>query len=232
MSLLSLSFIFIIGLVMGSFVNVLIMRVPVRKSVGGRSQCMYCHAPIAAQYPLVELAVAVFSVVGVSIVGGTLLTQGALLALLPLLVALFVIDLKHGIVPDVLSLPAIVLALLMTLSRTSITGATVYTIIIATLCGASFFLLQWSLSRGRWVGSGDIRLGAILGALSGGIPQLALMLFLAYVIGAFVAVALLISGKVTRKTHIPFGPFLLGAAIVVLFWGTGILAWYMKVIGL
>ncbi len=95
--------------------------------------------------------------------------------------------------------------------------------------GAGFFLLQYALSRGRWVGLGDAWLGGMLGVLVG-FPWIGLVLLLAYVSGAVAAVALLLRGSHGRKSHIPFGPFLSVSGLVVLWFGAEILHGYAWIV--
>lgn len=95
--------------------------------------------------------------------------------------------------------------------------------------GAGFFLLQYALSRGRWVGLGDAWLGGMLGVLVG-FPWIGLVLLLAYVSGAGAAVVLLLRGSHSRKSHIPFGPFLSVSGLVVLWFGAEILQGYAWIV--
>ena len=84
-------------------------------------------------------------------------------------------------------------------------------------------MIQYLVSKGRWVGGGDIRMGALMGAmlgLVGGIQAL----FVAYIVGAVVALILLAEGRATKKTALPFGTFLAVAGYIVLVWGEELLA--------
>ena len=96
--------------------------------------------------------------------------------------------------------------------------------------GALWFLLQWLVSRGRWVGTGDIRLGALLGVFLG-MPLTLAALFLAYITGSVWAVALLARRKVKFGSTIPFGAFLAFAGIVVFIFGPAVVTWYQALIG-
>ena len=87
-----------------------------------------------------------------------------------------------------------------------------------------FFLFQWFVSRGRWVGSGDIWLGGLLGAVLGW-PLVGLALYFAYIIGGFIALILLFLKKVKVGGRIPFAPSLILGTFVVLWWGNYILSW-------
>lgn len=134
------------------------------------------------------------------------------------LALLFVFDLFHQLLPDRLTLPAIVIAFFANV----ILGAGVMNLVYGALVVGGFFALQFVVSRGAWIGGGDIRMGVLLGVmfgLVGGIEAL----FLAYILGAGVAVVMLLSGVATRKTMMPFGTFLALAGVVVMIWGQSLL---------
>ena len=233
-------FFFILGLIMGSFGNVLIARLPTGEGIVGRSHCPHCKKKlsvpelipvisyillrgrcsgcgktISVQYPLVELGSG-----GLFLLASTwhsYFPHALLLALtLWLLFLIAVIDYKEGVIPDALSVPLIFLGI-------------VYSTIVHTfplqgiLIGTGVFAAQWILSRGRWVGSGDIFLGAGIGALMGTWQMTLLWLWLAYVSGAAIATILLITGSKHIKSTLPFGPFMAGSAAVTLMVGEWIL---------
>ena len=90
-----------------------------------------------------------------------------------------------------------------------------YSLLIGVAAGAGFFLLQYLVSRGRWIGGGDIWIGAMMGAWLGW-PQVLLAIFLAYMLGAGAAVILLISGRKKIGSAVPFGVFLTTATLFTL----------------
>jgi prepilin signal peptidase PulO-like enzyme (type II secretory pathway) len=106
-------------------------------------------------------------------------------------------------------------------------GQNFWNLIIAGLVGAGFFFLQFIISRGKWIGGGDIRLGALLGFFFGW-PQIAMTIFLAYIIGAIVSLILVVFGKKKMTSQIPLGPFLVIGALITLFYGQQIIGWYLK----
>lgn len=79
----------------------------------------------------------------------------------------------------------------------------------------------------KWIGFGDITLGILLGLLVGGPANALLLIFVASLIGSLIAVPLLIAGRATRTSHLPFGPFLMAAAVVVKLFGVGVISWYV-----
>jgi leader peptidase (prepilin peptidase)/N-methyltransferase len=142
------------------------------------------------------------------------------------LIAIFFYDLMHKEIPDRLSFPAIVIA---------ITGGLIFgepsplNMVIGGGGIFLFFALQLILSKGKWIGGGDLRLGALMGILLGWEKGL-IALVLAYLIGAVVSIILLIQKKVTQKSTIPFGPFLITGIIIALFYGTEIINWYLNLL--
>ncbi len=238
---------FVLGAIIGSFLNVVILRLRSGESfLAGRSKCPHCRhalspadlAPILSfvflrgrcrhcreriswQYPLVEFAsAAVFA--AVFAFGGSWLMILRNLIAASALIVIFVYDLKWREIPDQVSLPALiaVLALNFLLNPLSLSY------LIAAFIGAAFFAAQYYLSDGKWVGGGDVRLGALLGAILGW-PALIVGLLIAYVCGACVGIYLLIKSEATGKTELPFGVFLAPAAIIALFWGQYMIDWYI-----
>ncbi|MDO8582281.1 MAG: prepilin peptidase [bacterium] len=265
---MSTLFVFIFGLAIGSFLNVLILRIPEGKSIRGRSQCVACQKTlhwfeliplfsyialrgkcrscrvgISLQYPLVELATALLFLF-VFVQHSVLYTAPSVVQVfvirdwifISILIVLFVQDLRFQILPDIITLPAIGIAVLFFFFSPAFQDAssklpvTSYEF-LALAIGALFFLLQWLVSRGRWVGGGDIRLGALMGAIVGW-PNILLALFVAYISGAIVGGALLLFHRVTRKSQMAFGTFLAASTVFTMFWGDAIVQWYSKIIGL
>jgi len=140
------------------------------------------------------------------------------------LMAIFMYDLLHKEIPDRFSIPAVGIAIIGGL----ILGfPTPMSMLIGGAVIFSFFFLQILVSGGKWIGGGDLRLGVLMGVLLGWKLGL-LALVLAYFIGAIFSIFALASGKLTRKSAIPFGPFLVTGTIVVIFHGEQILRWYLE----
>ena len=96
------------------------------------------------------------------------------------------------------------------------------------LIGGGIFYILFQLSKGKWIGGGDVKLGALLGLIVGGPAASLLMIFIASSLGSLIAIPLLITGKAGRNTRVPFGPFLITAAIIVYLFGASIIHWYKK----
>ncbi len=244
---------FALGAVVGSFLNVCIVRLPEGGSVifpGSRcpacrtkirpidnipiasfillrGRCRSCRAPISWRYPLVELLNAVGYVLLVRVFG--LGWETAVYALLysALLVVTF-IDLEHQIIPDRITLPGIVLGLIFSATVLPVGWRDAF---IGLILGGALFwglavISEWWLGQ-EGMGGGDIKLIAMIGAFLGW-KDVLVTIFLASVIGSIGGIAaMLIEGRAWRsKYKIPFGPFLAAGALIALFWDAEILGWY------
>ncbi len=246
-----LVFVALFGAVLGSFGNVLIFRVPAGKSINGRSHCRQCgrtltwfelipvfsylfllgrcrtcRTRISPQYPLVE-GVSAMLFVSAFLSAPDLLCAFFLGIALWLLLLLAVIDGKTGTVPDALSIPFILASAGWALFRAPMTETLLVDLLLAMVIGAGFFGLQWILSRGKWVGSGDIFLAAGIGALLGSPALIILAVALSYIIGSVIALLMLSLRRTTLASDLAFGPFLALAGIIVLFQGE----WLLMMLG-
>jgi prepilin signal peptidase PulO-like enzyme (type II secretory pathway) len=158
--------------------------------------------------------------------GTELIRFGVWLVLLTGLIALAIYDLRWMLLPHKLVYPLIGLVvgqwlliwLLDGLSRAQLAG-----IGLGALIGGGFFYALFQLSRGRWIGGGDVKLGVLLGLIVADGLQAWLMLFIAALLGSLVTIPLLLSGKATRRSRIPFGPFLIIAAVIVVLFGSSLI---------
>jgi leader peptidase (prepilin peptidase)/N-methyltransferase len=236
------------GLVVGSFLNVVIFRVPAGQSIvrppsacpgcehriGARDnipvvswlllrgRCRNCGQPISVRYPLVELLTAAVWV-AVALRFGWSWSLPAELAFVTGLIALAFIDLDHMKLPRVIVWPLGIAVLLLLVLAAAIHG-TWHRLVVAVICGAVEFAVLYLINRvsPRSLGFGDVRLGAVLGLALGWLGwRYAFWGFLAAnFLGAVVGVALIVAGRAGRRTPIPFGVFLaLGALAVLLYPG-------------
>ena len=257
MDFIILLFAFLFGLIIGSFLNVVICRLPKGKKINGRShcphcdsklawfdlvpllsfialrgKCRHCRAPISWQYPAVELTAgalfALSAIIRQQEPGTTPNLWFTLLrdwVVISALLVTFVTDLRFQLIYDAVILLAAGAVFLLNV----IIGAPLLPFAIAGIIGMSFFGLQYVVSRGRWIGAGDIYLGGFIG-IAVSFPQILLALACAYLAGASVAIPLLLSQHKTWQSRIAFGTFLSAAGIVTLFWGNQILDWYLHLI--
>ncbi len=248
-----LPFVIVVGLLVGSFLNVCIYRIPLGKTiVKGRSycpkcgslirwyqniplvsyiflkgRCSNCGEPISLRYPLIEFLTSVLFAIAFLRYGLSAESIFAM-ALFSALLVISLIDLDHMIIPDGLVIFIAVISIVRGIIYV-MQGQMPWYMPVSGFFAASVPLLLLSLLISDSLGGGDLKLMAVAGIYGG--PKLILMaLFIGAVYGAFYTVPLLIRGKAGRKTQIPFGPFLsLGIATAFLF-GESLWTIYMSLI--
>lgn len=202
--------------------------VPIVSFVTQRGRCRQCSAPLNPEYLLVEIVAAMLFLVPLVRYSGDAHAVALLArdwAAIAILLFIFLYDLHFELISDRVTLPAI--AVLGVWS--ALLGQRVNDIVVGCAIGGGFFLLQHLVSRGRWVGGGDIRMGALMGALLGW-QALIVALYIAYVCGALIALALIALGKKRFSEHIPFGAVLAPATLAALWWGSQVIEWYERYI--
>jgi leader peptidase (prepilin peptidase)/N-methyltransferase len=236
------------GLALGSFLNVVAARVPLRRSIVRpasacmscgteiaardnvpllsyallRGRCRHCSGRIPARYPAVELATA--ALIAACVLAFGLTVQAALAAFFcSVLVAISAVDLEHRIVPNRIVLPAT--AVLLPL-HTFADPTPEWT--LAAL-GASLFLFLAVLAYPAGMGMGDVKLALFMGAMLGKTVAVALMVGM---VAALVPSAFLLAkhGTKARKMGIPFAPFLALGSLVALFFGEQLLDAYLALL--
>ncbi|PID40072.1 MAG: prepilin peptidase [Proteobacteria bacterium] len=244
---------FIFGACIGSFLNVCIYRIPASVSIvhPGSScprcrtmlafydnipiisyllllgKCRTCKAPISIRYPLVEMTTGLFAMACTMVFGLSVHALAAFAFIATLLVVSF-IDLDHRIIPDVISLPGIPIFFLAALAVPTITWQASALGIVAG--GGSLYAVAWgyqSITGREGMGGGDIKLLAMIGAMIGW-QGILFTLFAASAIGTMVGLLLMIRSGKGMQLAIPFGPFLATGAIIYLFFGKALIAWYFN----
>ncbi len=202
-----------------------------------RGKCRYCKKKID-DTPLSELLVPTLFVVSyiwwpLTLQGNGLFVFVCWLIFVIGFVALTLFDLRWFLLPDAVVFPLMGLAAVQVLGSWLLFGgswhAAVGSVIGAIAISGTFWLLYY-MSQGKWIGFGDVKLGVVLGLLAGGLLQACLVLFIASFIGMLVALPLLVMGKASRKSHLPFGPLLLAGMVVVQLFGASILNGYTRLL--
>lgn len=260
---MDLVIVFIFGLLMGSFLNVLVVRIDIletvvnsrshcpkcKKTLGWkdlipllsfvflRGKCRYCNEKISWQYPLMELmtgasfALVYSYVMNLGLVRGWEIASLAFYLLMACaLILLFMYDLKEMIVPDEFVYPAIGIAVVFQILAIHFCpGYRLGWMDLAygILIGAGVPALLSVPSRGKWMGYGDISLGALMGAILG-YPLVVAGMFLAFCSGGLVGALLLASKKKKLTSAVPFGPFIMASTLIVLIWGDRLISWYLS----
>lgn len=234
----------ILGALVGSFLNVVILRlpqegasvvfpashcphckhnlswfenIPVLSYCCLLGKCRSCKERISIQYPLVEMAMCFGSLALFYHLGATLTFIGYFF-FLAALICIIVIDIYHQIIPDLISLPGIILGLAFSFLNTEVSP--IDSLIGVLVGGGSLYLIAWGyylLRKQDGMGGGDIKLLGMLGAWLGW-QSLLFVVFTSSLFGAIIGISLLKLKGQENNTRIPFGPFLSLAGIAYLFW--------------
>jgi prepilin signal peptidase PulO-like enzyme (type II secretory pathway) len=151
------------------------------------------------------------------------------------LLALAIYDLRWYLLPNRIIFPLIGLALLQVCLQLIVFKGGLGSLlgpIWGVLIGGGIFWLLFQVSRGKWIGGGDVKLGALLGLILGGPAMSFLMIFGASVTGTIIALPLLALKRIKRTSRVPFGPFLIVSAVFVELFGAAIIAWYRRQLGI
>ena len=264
--------IFILGVIIGSFLNCVIWRSYANESAArGRSycpkcrhqlkssdlvplfsflalggRCRYCKEKISIQYPLVEAATGVFFVAAALVFAPAIFSGdfdfikcSQLLSywlILSSLMVIFVADLRWYFIPDgaVISglAGAVILRFLQFNETASLLGQSVsaaesiFNPLLSAIFAASFFLALFLVSRGTWMGFGDVKYAFLMG-LTLGFPDILVGLFLAFFFGAILGLGLVAGKRKKMSSQIPFGPFLVAGTLAALFFSPAIINWYL-----
>ncbi len=244
---------FIIGSIVGSFLNVCIYRIPAEKSIvsppsscpqcghrirwfqnipiisylflGGK--CASCKVKISLRYPAIEALTGLLFVLVLYFFGFSLATLVYWLFVAMLVVITF-IDLDHQIIPDVISLPGIAVGFVCSFLIPWLSWLDSLLGIIAG--GGVLLSIAWLyalLAKRDGMGGGDIKLLGMLGAFLGW-KAVFPIIFISSLVGSVVGIPLMLLQKKDSKFAIPFGPFLALAAMVYLFWGQQLVGWYLN----
>jgi prepilin signal peptidase PulO-like enzyme (type II secretory pathway) len=207
--------------------------IPVVSYLMLKGKCRYCHHKID-DTPLAELAVPALWVTSYvcwpqPLHGAGLFAFGFWLVFVVGLVSLALYDFRWFLLPDKVVFPLAGLAAVQVLgawllyhgSWRSVAGS----VLGAALISGIFYAI-FVVSKGTWIGGGDVKLGVVLGLLAGGPLESMLLLFIASVAGTIFALPSVAAGKASRKVHLPFGPFLILGLIVVRLFGASLINWY------
>ncbi len=203
---------------------------------GGR--CRRCKAQLNIQYPIVELISGLVFIfvpfmfgIGTASTALIIFIAALWIAILEALLVMSLIDIRLGIIPDEINIFLGVIGIALILFAS---GGEVW-VMLARVIGAAgagvFFAGLIAVTRGKGMGMGDLKLAIPLGLIFGW-PDIALVLVLAFVIGAIIGVITIAFGKNSMKGTLPFGPFLALGAAATFFWGAPILGWYLSLLGI
>jgi len=249
-------FSFLIGASFGSFLNVVVTRFYNKQSIRGRSacesckkqiapydlipvvsflllrgKCRMCQAKLAWKHVIMELSLGIlfvfiawYHISYSGAVGPSFIVRDWYIVWV--LVFIFVYDLLYMQVDDRIVFPAIMTIFFVSgiLEWTSWTH-----MLIGAAVGGGFYLLQYIVSKGTWIGSGDIFIGLLMGVVLGW-PLIIVGLFIAYIVGAAVGLVLIGLKLCSRTDKLPFGMYLSLGTFVAMFWGGSLLQWYLGLV--
>jgi len=211
---------------------------PIASWVSTSGKCRYCKKRIGYFEPLMEIGVAAFFVLSFIFwpfeLTSTVEITRFIIWLISgvLLTILFAYDAKWFLLPDRIVFPLIGLSVVF--AGLGLIGATEIVPALISMTGAvlilsGLYLLIWVISKGRWIGFGDVKLGIALGLFLGQWELAFLALFLANLIGCLIVIPGLATKKLSRTTQIPFGPMLIAGFFLVALFGTPLISWYLSV---
>jgi len=244
------------GLAFGSFMGVVVHRVPLKESIVAprsrcpycghqlsvadnipvvswlllRGRCRYCRAPISPRYLAGELLTAIAWALAVVRLG----VSWDLVAFLPflwVLIALSLIDLETKLLPNRIVYPAVAVGVaLLVATAAAGPGIDAWVRGLAAMVASAGFFFVIALISPAGMGMGDVKLAGLIGLFLGYLSwgRLVSAFFLAFLAGAIVGIALMIAGRAGRKTAIPFGPFMAFGAVIATLYGGPILRLYHR----
>lgn len=245
----------LLGLTLGSFLNSLIWRnnqeqkinskrsicihcrrqllwhenIPLISFIFLKGICRTCQQPIPWHYPLVEA----FTMIAFTLISWNALHENFTLPHLlrdliftSILIAIFVSDALYRLIPSSLLIAGIVVGFI---GNYFFLHHSPYSLLLAADIAGGFFLLQHLISQGKWIGSGDVIMGFMMGIWLGW-PNILPALLISYVTGALIGIILLLTKQKKSNAQIAFGTFLAIGTVVSLYWGEKILQWYLQLL--
>jgi prepilin signal peptidase PulO-like enzyme (type II secretory pathway) len=212
-------------------------KIPIISFFNLQGRCRNCSSVISWQYPVIEMLTGIIFgllyIRAISGIGFSLFEQSSewliifirdvLIACL--LLVIFVYDYKYSVIMDRFSVTAIIIAFVANIYL----GEDIMWMLLSGLMIGAFFAFQFLISKGKWIGSGDIRMGILIGVLLG-LKLGILALLLSYIIGAISGIILIAFKHRSAQSHVPFGTFIAISIIFTLFFGNQIADWYIGLI--
>ena len=255
-------FVFLLGLIVGSFLNYIIYRIslpnfsfwknlakldrsycphckhqltwydliPIFSYLFLKGKCRYCNKKISIQYPLVEISTGlifllIFNQIYLISDWKDFIHLCFMFYVSCSMIVIFVYDFKNYIIPDKILFPAIVITFLYQLILNP--KSYILNSLLAAFIVSGFFLIIYLISKGQWMGFGDVKLVVLLGLILG-LPNIFLGLFLAFLFGAIIGGGLILFKKKKLKSQIQFATFLITGTFAAMFLGNNIISWYLS----
>lgn len=203
-------------------------------STGGK--CRYCKKPVSRQYPVVEIVTAVAFIASYiwwpeDFDNAQKAIFAAWLIVLTGLVALLVYDARWKLLPNRIMYPLGWIAGIMAMLNIAAADRPLHAflgVVGGVLIGGGIFYVLFQVSQGKWIGGGDVKLGWLLGLVVATPGKAFLVLFVSSILGTLFSLPLMATKKLKRDSTIPYGPFLIIAAYLVVLFGSSFLNWYTE----
>ncbi len=203
-----------------------------------QGKCRYCHRRISIQYPLVEFFSGLFFLLAFNKFFFQQIPQVAAIVntifawiIFFLLLVIFLYDVKEYIIPDEAVYSLIFISLIYHITNIVIGQETLISFLrnflLTGAISSSFFFFIWLISKGKWMGFGDVKLALFIGFFLGW-PLTFVSLFSAFLTGAIIGLVLIGFNRKKLSSQMPFAPFLIFGFLVSLFWGAKVIYWYLN----
>jgi prepilin signal peptidase PulO-like enzyme (type II secretory pathway) len=203
-----------------------------------KRKCRYCSKPISWHYPLIEVitgGVFVFVFHQANVINWSFLETTQLIYFLAvsfIFLFVFIYDIKHYIIPDEATISVLILSffwLSIAFLNNLYSLKEISNYLLSGIGACLFFLSFYLISKGKWMGFGDVKFSFALGVFLG-FPKIVVGLFFSFLLGAIIGLVSIILKKKEIKSEIPFAPFLILGSLIALFWGELILSWYINLL--
>ena len=212
--------------------------VPLFSFILQRRRCRNCQTVIPWRYPGMEVATAVLFALTAWVIAPSNGFEYALLMralfVVSVCIVIFLIDLEHYLILDKIVFPTAIVIVLSNVALDWLSGGLstsgyVVTGVMGGLAAALPFWVLWRVSRGKWMGFGDVKFAGLMGLILG-LSQVFVALFLSFMLGAIIGGGLVLAGYRQLGSKIPFGTFLTLGTLLALWWGNELLGWYLALV--
>lgn len=216
--------------------------IPVFSWLALRGRCRYCKKPVSVQYPLVETLSGLVFVLSYLFWPADLGDKGQIILFITWLVssvgllALAVYDLRWMVLPTKVVYPIFIAAVAGRIAYLAVQHSRLWHALLfwalSVLISSGLFFGLFTISKGKWIGFGDVRLGLVTGTLLADPQKSLAMLFLASLMGTVVSLPALLKGDKNMASKLPYGPFLITATAIMVLFGDSLIGWYKTLFGL
>ena len=208
--------------------------IPIFSWVSTAGKCRYCHHKIGVFEPLIEVTTMLFFIASYLLWPWPLVSAGQIvlffiwLIALSMMILLAAYDVRWQLLPDVINVPLIAVAIIFVIARVVILGDVSFVSTIGSISLlAGLYGALYVVSRGAWIGFGDVKLGISLGLLLADWRLAFIALFFANLIGCVIVLPGLLRRNLTRESKIAFGPLLIVGTLIAWWWGSQLISWLL-----